>query len=270
MIKLACQENLIPGETLVEKWEFITSAGFEGIELLGPSGIECQQRLPELRAAQAAGVVFSSMCEMLPCFFGDFDPERRRDAVKQLRMLLSVIAEVGGKGTAVAPAVGLFSWALPPWDSPPRTPEEDREVLVEGLIELGEHAHRLGVEVWLEPVNRYENHMVNRLEQAADLCRAVGLESVKIVADTFHMNIEEDDPAASIQRVGSLVGHVHIADSARNEPGTGHVDFAAEMRALKEIAYDGWMAIECEIRNDPRQALPEAAAFLRQMVQAGS
>lgn len=266
MVKLACQENLIPGRTILEKWEFISEAGFHGIELLGPSGHTCQERLPDLREARAAGAVFSSICEMLDCFIGDFDAERRRKAIKELKLLLSVIAEVGGSGAAIAAAVGIYSQALPPWNPPPRTPEEDREVLVQSLTELGRHAQDLGVHVWLEPVNRYENHMVNRLEQAADLCNAVGLNSVGIVADAFHMNIEEDDPAAAIRRVGSLIGHVHLADSTRSEPGTGQVNFGAEMQALREIGFDGWMAIECDLRSEPRLTLPKTARFVRSMM----
>jgi sugar phosphate isomerase/epimerase len=81
----------------------------------------------------------------------------------------------------------MFSLRLPPF-KPPRSAEDDRHVLIEGLTELGEHAAREGVCVLLEPLNRYEDHMINRLDQAVDLCRTVDLESVCVMGDFFHMN----------------------------------------------------------------------------------
>ena len=75
-------------------------------------------------------------------------------------------------------------------------------MLVAGLAELGEHAAPEGVRVLFEPLNRYEDHMVNRLDQGAAICRAVGSDAVKLVVDTYHMNIEEDDPADCGSRSG--------------------------------------------------------------------
>jgi sugar phosphate isomerase/epimerase len=265
-VRLACQEQLIPGDTLEEKWKLLADAGFDGIELLGRGDFAFRDRLPELRSARDSGVVLSSVCVAMPHFIGDFEPALRLDAIEQMKVLLSVIAEVGGAGAITPAAFGLWSNALPPWDPPPRTPEQDRQVLVDALRRLGEHAKSEGVEIWLEPLNRYEDHMVNRLEQAAEICRAVELDSVKVMADTFHMNIEEDDPAESIRKVGPLIGHVQLGDSARFQPGTGHVDFAAEFAALKEIGFDGWAAMECGISGDAGEALVEVARLLRPLM----
>ena len=55
----------------------------------------------------------------------------------------------------------MFTRRLPPFDEPPRTPEQDRAVLIEGLAELGAHAEQAGVVVLFEALNRYEDHMVN-------------------------------------------------------------------------------------------------------------
>ena len=265
-MKLACQEQLVPGETLEEKWAFLSAAGFDGIELLGRGEFGFRERLPELRRARERGVVVSSVCVAMDHFIGGFDPALRRDAIENMKSLLSVVAEVGGAGAITPAAFGMFSRALPPWDPPPRTPQQDHEVLGDALRELAEHAAGEGVEVWLEPLNRYEDHMINRLGQAAEVCRAVGLPALKVMADTFHMNIEEDDPAAAIRAIGELIGHVQLGDSARFQPGTGHVDFAAEFAALKEVGFDGWTAMECAIRGDPREALPEVARLLRPLL----
>lgn len=261
-MKLACQEHLIPGSSLIEKWACISAAGFDGIELRGHGDFEFRERLPELREARSAGVVMPSVCVIMDHFIGDFDGARRRDAIDNMRSLLSVIAEVGGYGAITPAAYGMFSLRLPPFQ-PPRSPEDDRQVLIEGLSELGEHAAEAGVYVLLEPLNRYEDHMVNTLAQAVDLCKAVGLPSVKIMADLFHMNIEEQDLAAAITEAGEYVAHVHLADSNRRQPGLGHTDFKAAFGALKAIGFQGFMALECHLTGEPETALTETARFLR-------
>lgn len=265
-MKLACQEQLVPGDRLEEKWEALSAAGFDGIELLGRGDNAFRERGPELRAARDAGVVLSSVCVAMDHFIGDFDVERRRDAIEQMKVLLSVIAEVGGVGAVTPAAFALWTNRLPPWDPPPRSPEEDRKVLVEALSELGEHAAREDVAVFFEALNRYEDHMVNTLAQATDVVRAVGLPSVKVMADTFHMSIEEDDLAASIRSVGGRIGHVQLGDSGRLQPGVGHLDWPSVMQALRDVGFDGWLAMECGIRGDPREALPKVAELLRPLM----
>lgn len=262
-MRLACQEHLLPGATLVEKWAFCQSAGFDGIELLGRGGPAFRERLPELRAARAAGVVMPTVCVQMSHFIGDFDAERRRDAIEHMRSLLSVIAEIGGYGAITPAAYGMFSRRLPPYE-PPRSPEGDREVLLEGLRILGEHAAQEGAVLLLEPLNRYEDHMVNTLAQAIDLCEAVGLPAVRVMGDLYHMNIEERDPAGALAAAGAYLRHVHLSDSNRLQPGAGHIDFAAAFRALRRIGYDGFMAIECRLDGPPEVALRESARFLRE------
>jgi sugar phosphate isomerase/epimerase len=260
-VRLASQEHLIPGDTLERKWELLASAGYEGIELHGHGDFRFRDRLPELRAARKAGVIFSSVCVIMDHFVGDFDEAKRRDAVANMKSLLSVIAEVGGAGAVTPASYGMFSRRLPPYE-PPRGPEDDKKILVEALGELGRHAAHEGVVVWLEPLNRYEDHMVNTLEQGIELCDAIGIDSVKVMGDLYHMNIEEDVISESIVQAGSLLGHVHLADSNRAHPGAGHTDVAGAFAALKKIGFDGWMALECGLRGDPESVLRDVGARL--------
>ncbi len=113
--------------------------------------------------------MFSSVCLISDRFIGDFDPERRREAVAHMKNLLSGIAELGGTGAVTPAAYGLASKRLPPF-TVPRAEEEDRRVLLDALEELGEHAESEGALVLLEPLNRYEDHMLNRVEGAVELC----------------------------------------------------------------------------------------------------
>ncbi|MGH3972451.1 MAG: TIM barrel protein [Pseudonocardiaceae bacterium] len=255
----------MPGDSIQAKFDFARRAGFDGIELRARGDGHFAARLPELRAAASAGVVMQTVCPETDHFIGDFDPELRRDAIDQLRLQLSVIAELGGAGVLTPASWGMFSLRLPPF-TPPRTAEDDRKVLLEALAELAEHASREGVWLAVEPINRYEDYMINRLEQAVDLAevvqRELGYDSIRVCADLFHMNIEEDDLAKAIARAGSWIAHVHVDDSNRLQPGTGHLDFPATFGALHDIGYDGWLALECRLRGDPQTALPNASRYL--------
>jgi sugar phosphate isomerase/epimerase len=264
-MKLSCQEQLLPGSSLEARFEFAQRAGFDGIEVRGRGDGGFAARLPELRAAIRAGVVIPTACVEMDHFIGDFDAGERRDAVAQLRSQLSVMAEIGGEGVVTPASWGMFSLRLPPF-VPPRGSDEDHAVLLEALLELGEHAAREGVWLGLEALNRYEDHMVNRLDQAADLAaeveQATGADAVRVCGDVYHMNIEEDDLAKAITACGRRLGHLHVSDSNRLQPGAGHLDYQPIAEALRAIGYSGWLALECRLRGPAEDALPAAARYL--------
>ena len=83
-----------------------------------------------------------------------------------------------------------------------------------------------------------------------------------MVADTFHMNIEEDDVPAALRAAAPYLGHVQVSDSNRYQPGAGHLDWPALLRTLHDIDYRGWLALECRLRGEPLAALRQAAAVL--------
>ena len=264
-MRLSCQEQLLPGDDLRAKFDAARRAGFDGIELRAEGDGRFAARLPELRAAARAGVVMATVCPVADHFIGDFDAGRRRDAIAQLRSQLRVIAEIGGDGVLTPASWGMFSLRLPPF-VPPRTAAEDRRVLLEALAELDECAARAGVWLAIEPLNRYEDHMVNRLDQAAALARTIddegGAGAIGICADLFHMNIEEDDLGKALVRAGHRLVHVHLSDSNRSQPGTGHLDFARAIDGLEAIGYDGWLTLECRLRGDPEEALAATVRHL--------
>ena len=254
------QEHLLPGDDIAAKWAVASRLGYGGIELRGGAGM--RERLPELSAAAQAGVPMQSICVITRTFIGAFTEEERAEARRIIGELLEVAAAVDAKGVITPAAYGIHSNRLPP-HKPRRPPEEDRAILTEALSELGGVAGRLGVELWLEPLNRYEDHMVNTLAQATTLVEAVGQSSVRIMADLFHMNIEETNTAEALRRAGAHVGHVHVADNQRLEPGTGQTDFAAAFAALRDIGFSGVCALECGLSADPETSLAAARAALR-------
>lgn len=265
-MRLGVQDRSLPGDNLEAKWRFAREIGFDGIELRG--GGEFADRVGELTRAHRAGVVLPSVCATPDHFIGDFDADRRKDAVATMKTLLSVIVEAGGFGAITPASFGMFSTRMSK-TPPPRSPEQDRAVLLETLNELGEHARRVGATLLLEPLNRYEDYMVNTLADGASLLRELGQPSVRLMADTFHMNIEEADPAQSLREHAELLGHVQVADSNRLEPGAGHYDWGHTLSALDDIGYDGWMVLECRhLSGPPERVLPPVPEILRRRERA--
>jgi sugar phosphate isomerase/epimerase len=260
-MKLSCQEHMIPGETMLAKWQTISALGYDGIELRGGGDEAFTARLPELRDARRQGARYSSICGILPVFPGDFDASKRREAIARIRVLLMAAADLGAAGVVSPAAYGIHSNALPPFAAP-RTPVEDEAILLEAFGEAAEHAAREGVAIWIEPLNRYEDHMINRLEQAASLCETIGLDSMGVLADLFHMGLEEVSSADALVASKRWVKHLHGADSNRFEPGAGQTDFEAIRRALATIGYTGSIALECRLSGDPLEALRRTAGVL--------
>jgi sugar phosphate isomerase/epimerase len=253
---LAIQENLVAGATVAERLESAQAAGFDALELRDAAR-------PGLEHVQGCA---PTACPELDGWLGDFDPARRRRALDQLRAQLDGVAALGGSGVITPAAWGMFTRRLPPFDEPPRTPEQDREVLLDGLAELGTHAERAGVAVLVEPLNRYEDHMINTVAQAAELIAATGSGGLRILADTYHMNIEEDDVCAALQSVAGRLGAVHLSDSNRHQPGTGHVPFGAILATLRDVGFDGVLSVECRLRGEPADAVRECGRYLRSLL----
>ena len=122
--------------------------------------------------------------------------------------------------------------------------EEALQHLAQGLEELGSHASSQGVKLIYEPLNRYETNLFNRIEDGATFLDRLDTDGVVLLADLFHMNIEEADIAASLRSAARHVGHVHFADTNRRPIGNGHLDMAPIAAALKEIHYDKYVSAE--------------------------
>ncbi len=116
--------------------------------------------------------------------------------------------------------------------------------LAEGLNELGRRAQEQGVRLIYETLNRYETNMFNQLGMAANFLETLDTQNVVLLADLFHMNIEEQSLAGAIRENARHIGHVHFADSNRRPVGMGHTDMKTIARALMDIGYEGYVSAE--------------------------
>ncbi len=140
------------------------------------------------------------------------------------------------------------------------------EALRQGMAAVAQcvqHAERAGVSVLIEPVNRYETNFINTTAEGKELIHALGASNVKLLLDTYHMNIEEISLEQSFREAGPLLGYVHLADSNRRAPGWGHIDFASILRA----AYATGQRVNASIEVLPLPSGAEAAMQARCYLQ---
>lgn len=146
--------------------------------------------------------------------------------------------------------------------------EQAIEWLREALGALGAHAARLGQHLIYEPLNRYETNLFNRLAEAAKFLDEAKIENVKLLADLFHMNIEESSIPEAFLSAATRVGHVHFADSNRHAVGFGHTDIAPVIEALRRIGYAGYLSGEILPLPDSHAAAAQTARAFRLHVHA--
>ena len=135
--------------------------------------------------------------------------------------------------------------------------------LREALDDLGEKAAKNDVLLLIEPLNRYETNVLNRLDQGVELIRSLSTNNVKLLADLFHMNIEERSICDAIQHAADYIGHVHFVDSNRCAAGYGHIDFAAIAQTLQKINYDGYVSAEVLPYPNPQSAAEQTLRTFR-------
>jgi sugar phosphate isomerase/epimerase len=139
---------------------------------------------------------------------------------------------------------------------------------VDVLRRAGEAAAAHGVTLVLEPLNRRETNLVTSVAEGAEVVRAVGHPSVRLMADLYHMVLEAE-PFDVLDPVADLLAHVHVAYTGRLAPGTGAYDYPGFFGALQRIGYTGRIAAENTWRDFPAEGEP-AVTFLRRQWSAAA
>lgn len=216
-----------------------SALGFDAVEIFPPSADavsveELQVLLKKYRLKIAAfGTGAGWLRQQLS--LTSIDPSIRRKAVQFIRNMIDLAAQF--KAPAI---IGSMQGRI--------EPGTERDIaltrLADGLRELSVHAKSKKQFLLYEPLNRYETNVFHRLEDTAQWLRANKLSNVKILADLFHMNIEESDLPKAIRAAGVAIGHVHFADSNRRAVGMGHTRMKPIIAALEEINYRGYLSAE--------------------------
>jgi len=185
------------------------------------------------------------------------DAEVRRQAVRAMRRCL----EAARRARAPLVSIGVIRGKL----QGGATRAGALDHLIECVRECGFYAGELNLTLVVEPGNRYETDFIHTVAEALDLLVAVNLPSVRLMLDTFHMNIEEVSLADAIRRAAPHLAHVHLADSNRRAPGWGHLDFQPVAVALRETGYGGGIGLEMLLAPDFEAAARQGLQFVRRL-----
>jgi D-psicose/D-tagatose/L-ribulose 3-epimerase len=233
-------------------FERLAALGFDGVELpiyrLDPKAYgRLGRRLDDLGLARTAGTALTA-----PADPRSAEPSERAAAGVRLGAVIECCQAVGAPLLAgpMYTALGTFT-GLPPT-------ADERLRAAEVIAGICPTAHRAGVTLALEFLNRFETHMLTCVADAVSFADAVGHPRCRLMYDTFHAHIEERDPAAAIAAIAPHLAYVHTSESHRGTPGTGQIRWDETFAALRGVGYDGWLTIEAF-----GQALPELAAATR-------
>lgn len=137
-----------------------------------------------------------------------------------------------------------------------------RVAFTESVLHCSRYAEKFGVPLLLEAINRYETNLINSAAEAVAFINEIGVSNIKVLLDTFHMNIEEVDIPTAIRMTGDRLGYLHIVDSNRHAPGQGHVDIQAVLSALAGSGYQGIVSAEILPLPDDASAVLRTANYL--------
>ncbi len=260
-MKFACTDSVIPGSSLTEKGYFLKEVGFDGMAVFAEPSIWNDALTREvLEMEKTTGV---RVCEFV--FMGDAyghlmdrDKKLQREAINLYKDSIAICNQIG--------AITEMEYQYCPQDPLPlfepylKMPEEERAVFIDIIHEF-DSVIQEGAYMLIEGCNRYESRYLNSLIDCKEMVVTAGAKRIGLLADFFHMAMEERDLPQTIRECGSLIKHVHLGDSNRLAPGYGHTDWKSSMAALKGIGFDGYMNLECNLSGDLKEELKRIKQF---------
>ena len=184
------------------------------------------------------------------------EPDRVAAGKAMLADAVRAVRDIGGNKLG-----GILYSAHMKYDDPP-TPDGWKNS-VEAIAETAELAKGTGVDIVLEVVNRFETNLLNTTAQGMKFLEGTGRDDVRLHLDTFHMNIEEANPAAAIRLAGDRLGYFHIGESNRGYLGDGVINFDLIFDALLDIGYQRDIVFESFSTAVVDEALTRACAIWR-------
>ena len=144
--------------------------------------------------------------------------------------------------------------------------EQAEERLLAALGRVAQAARRRGVRLVVEPIQRYSTNWLHTAHEVMQLLGRLGEENVGVLLDTFHMNIEEADPAAAMREAAPRLWHFHVAENNRRAPGWGHLDFGASVAVLRTLGYDRFVSAEVSQEPTLEAAARQTLSVMRPLV----
>ncbi len=239
----------------------MAAAGYRGAEMHIFDSAEIDRKelwdLLKAHGMVLTSIGTGSVYERLHYCLGAGDPAVRKAAIRHLEQHM-ITAEPDHALVILGLIAGRYS------DCGGNGAEFQRN-LTDSLYQLDELAAKHDVRLGLEIMNRFESDFLTKIQDGVAYVKANDFQRIKLHLDTVHMNIEEGDIRQAILGAKGYVGHVHIADNDRWYPGHGHYDFLGTLTALKEIGYNGVLALETNCLPSEDVSAKKSLEYLSRM-----
>ena len=216
---------------------------FLEIALLNPASVDTHHSRAVLEAAEMRSVCSLGLPEAV---WASRNPD---GAIDFLNGALRQCAAIGAEALSGVIYGGIGERS----GQPPTEQELDNVATV--LTKAARQAKSLGLLLGIEPVNRYETHLINTGWQAVEMLERVGADNLFVHLDTYHMNIEEKGIAQGIIDAREHLRYIHLSESDRGTPGAGTIAWDEIYSALRAIGFKGGLAMESFINMPPEIAV---------------
>ena len=255
MAPLLYQGDIVKGLDSASKY------GYDGVELslLNSQNLDQEWLIEKLRELnlQVFAIATAQTYSTDGYSLYTLHEEKRQKAVKRIKAHIDFASKLNAM-VIIGGIRGKFTGAKEDWNT-------QREKGSQALVSCVRYAQKKGVTLLLEPINRYETNIINRVEEALEVVEEIGSKYLRLLLDTFHMNIEERSIVGSVLMAGSHLGYIHFADNNRLAPGWGHIDFSQVLSGLKELGYQGPISVEILPEPDDDRASEQAIQYIRSL-----
>jgi len=243
-------------EPLDKSLENLNRQGFEAVEVYGEPDIIDVKKFSNLlgsfsmKVSGVTGMWGLSNASPKPRYLITVNEESVRTVQNYIKKCIILCHTLGGKTFNIC----LFSDVplISDGNHKVLSRDEKRKLVIpviKPLCHLVKYARNYGVELLIEPLNRYSTPVCTNSEDAKYIADLINEENVGILLDTFHMNIEEDSIYDAIINSKKVLKHVHMSDNNRKMPGFAHINFESVIEALKKIKYTRYLTFEPTVQN---------------------
>lgn len=216
--------------------------GFDILEFQAQPMLEMTKaRMDEIRKyAEAEGIELTYSLGLDPRYDVSSEDETvRQGGIEYLKRIVECVGYMDGR---IISGVSYAGWGSPDYILNDKTPVLERSL--DSMRKIIKTAEDYGIIYCVEAVNRFEGCLINTAEEALDYISRIDSENIKVLLDTYHMNIEENSIGDAIRLTGDKLGSFHTGDNNRRCPGRGHIDFNEVFQALADIHYQGRIVSE--------------------------
>ena len=231
----------------LEQCRLAKRIGYTGIEIMPatldniPPRLSAAQRAEIRRIMAGEGIAFVGLHNLLSAPAGlhatTADASIYRRTWEHVRDLATLCGDLGG-------GVMVFGSGKQRNAESGMSPAEAVRRLTEGLAGVAAHARSCGATILIEPLAPHLSNIMNTLEEASAIVRQAGSDTVRTIFDVHNTAAEKVNAAALVARYRDVIRHVHLNEMDGKRPGTGSYDFAALLRALRDVRYEGWLSLE--------------------------